>query len=576
MPKIFLELKDVADVLRFAAEESGWSEGDEPVVMISYASPDREVVDLLRTNLDRALEGIDGGGRPYSAWDYEARDEGTTLGGHFPSEIAEKMWRCRAAVVVWSQDYVRSDYCFKFELPFLLWRFQQSRLRFFLIRVNPSSVDKEPVFTPGFRDAPVAVRLLEITDDRNPNLMPLVDDSKGQWLGELMHSHPPKAKERMASFVANMCRLIREQEAIRSGRIVDGGDTGSDHPSTPHVVDRPHRKANVLILPRSAVVWAVGIIVAVVALAVAALSFRPETTQPGRPIDAAAARRACDAAAMSPQDPRARPGEGVSFDALDPARLPDCDRALATAPDDAALLFQTGRLLEKAGRDREAFEAYLRAWQKGLSLAANNIGVVYRDRPYVFRDLAGGHGCENPATCDRQALTWFATADDGRNAAAAFNLGIMYEQRRGTDGRNDDLGCSEGVCEERAVAHYRVAERLGDGVAAYRLARLADARADRLSRGEKVSGDWCRTAADCGSAAVTMAAAAAAAGIAPAQAFLGTLYEGRKGVLGAPSPLGCETPRACDLRAIEWYRAAAPSIPAAAARLETLTATLRP
>lgn len=568
MPLIHLASKSVEDVLRFAAEESGWKEGDQPVVMVSYASADRGVVDLLRTNLDPALNGIDGGGHPYSAWDFAGRDEGTTLGGHFPSEIAEKMWRCRAAVVVWSQDYVRSEYCFKFELPFLLWRFVNTDLRFFLIRVNRSAVDKNPICTPAYRGGPIDVPLLEVTDDRNPNLMPLSDPSKGRWLGDLMHSEPPKAKERMATYVENMCRLIRRDEAIRTGAAARDGDTGHRPP------EQAVRPKTFIREPRPSAARRT-ILTGVGGLIIAALAVGAWTMFGGVPIDADAARRACDAAAMSPEDPRAK-GAGVPFDALDPAHLPDCDRALAAAPADAALLFQTGRLLEKAGRERDAFEAYLRAWRGGLPLAANNIGVAYRDRSYVFRTLTGAHQCEDPTTCDRRALTWFASADDGRNAATAFNLAVMYEQRRGVEGRTDDLGCTPATCEGRAVAHYRIAARLGDGEAAYRIARLADARADRLSRGETVADDWCATEADCEGLAVTMAASAAAVGVAPAQAFLGTIYEGRKGVLGRPGPLGCETPLACDARAVEWYTAAAPSIPTAAARLEALSPARRP
>lgn len=582
MSKNHLDFRTVEDLLRHAADASGWVEGDEPLVMISYASRDTAVVELLRTNLDPALSMIDGGGRPYYAWDFEAPDQGTAPGGHFPTELAEKMWRCRAAFIIWSQDYANSFYCRHVELPFLLWRLQNSGLLVFLIHVNETTIDESPLWTPAFRCESRSYELTKITDDRNPNYMPRGDPTKGLWLEELMHSNIPKAKQRIAAYVGRVCRMIRKAEAERIGATFEeaGPEVRSlsvravepDEPGTSGLAaPAAHRVGQAI---------AALVVIAIAAAAAIAVANFADRVPPApthdldalrRALDLEVMRRACATAALSPDDPDAR-GAGVGFDSLDPARLPDCERAVAALPNDGAVHFQYGRLLEKAGRRREAFDAYLRAYRLGHPLAANNIGVAFRDHAYMFRNLPGEHHCDAAADCDRRALTWFATADNGRNAAAAFNFAMMYEQRRGVDGRSDDLGCAGSRCEAAAANHYREAVDLGDAEAAYRLARLAVARGDRLADADKLDDGWCATRADCDGVAADMARRAADADLAPAQALLGGIYEEGRGVLGRPPPLGCDTAAACDAAAVEWYRRAATKIPAAAARLRALTA----
>lgn len=575
MKTIPVEGRSASELLRHCAEESGWAEGDEPLVMISFAKNDEALVRLLRTNLDRPLGALRSQGRSFTAWDYAARHQGTTIGAHFPTEIAEKMWRCRAAVVFWSPDYVASDYCFEFELPFLLWRFRHSGLRLFLIRVNVTAIDRRAIETPDYRHAPQPIELLNILDDRNPALMPIADPGSGVMLEVLMRSDLPLAKARMASYAEEMCRLIALDEKRREGEpgeVADGGGGrlvgGSgvagktDGIEKVGTGERGRRRS----VPKARVVVAgLAVAAAIVVVAVGALIATGAGSQKADPL---VLRRACDAAAASPDDPSAE--RGVPFAALDPSRLDDCRRALAASPTDPTLLFETGRLTEKAGRERDAYDLYAAAHRAGKLLAANNIGVLYRDRPSLFRDVHGDDFCGDAAACDRRALSWFATADDGHNPAAPFNLGAMYEQRRGVAGRSDGLGCSEADCETKATEAYRRAAALKDGEAGQRVARMALARADRLSAGERPGGDWCTTVTSCDRLAADMAAVAAASGRTDGIVLLGMLYETGRGVLGRSSEIGCATAEVCIDRAIEWYSKAEFASSVAAARLAAL------
>jgi len=139
--------------------------GDEPLVMISYASEDHDWVSELRAFLDRRIEQLnDPDGRSYELWNFADLKRGTTLGDEFPEIVAEKMWRCRLAIVVLSKDYFSSAYCRTIELPFLMWRRGHHGLMCFPVKLGAVPIDM--VRVPGYERPSSKLRLDEIIDDR--------------------------------------------------------------------------------------------------------------------------------------------------------------------------------------------------------------------------------------------------------------------------------------------------------------------------------------------------------------------------------------------------------------------------
>jgi hypothetical protein len=98
--------------LHRVAVEHELSPGDQPLVLVSFASEDQEWIDKLHAFLQLRIEELcDFGGEKYRLWNFTVAKAGTTPGDEFPEIIAEKMWRCRAAVLVLSTDYFRSQFC---------------------------------------------------------------------------------------------------------------------------------------------------------------------------------------------------------------------------------------------------------------------------------------------------------------------------------------------------------------------------------------------------------------------------------------------------------------------------------
>jgi len=138
--------------------------------------------------LDRPLANLSRNGEAFSVWEYADAQAGTKPGEAFRATIAENMWRARAAFVFWSQDYVASDDCYVFELPFLLWRLKYSNFKVFVIRVNATSVDDVPIAPPPYLGVQGVVDLQQIIDDRNPNLMPLGEPNARLLLAPLVQN----------------------------------------------------------------------------------------------------------------------------------------------------------------------------------------------------------------------------------------------------------------------------------------------------------------------------------------------------------------------------------------------------
>src|SRR5262249_26360025 len=123
--------------LHRVSKERVLAPASEPIVLVSYASEDQAWVDEMRKFLEPGTEMLrDPSGRSYQLWSYSDTKRGTTLGDEFPEVVAEKMWGCRAAVLVFSDDYFQSRYCKQIELPFLLWRREHHKLLCMPVRIG--------------------------------------------------------------------------------------------------------------------------------------------------------------------------------------------------------------------------------------------------------------------------------------------------------------------------------------------------------------------------------------------------------------------------------------------------------
>jgi hypothetical protein len=137
----------------------------DPVILMSFASEDQEWIDSLRAFLDPRIEQLrNPDGRSYQLWNFSDVKRGTTPGDEFPEVIAEKMWSCRAALVLLSKHYFRSDYCRQIELPFLMWRREHHSL--LCVPLKLGALPLERVRLPEFKFPSRRVSLDDIIDDR--------------------------------------------------------------------------------------------------------------------------------------------------------------------------------------------------------------------------------------------------------------------------------------------------------------------------------------------------------------------------------------------------------------------------
>ncbi len=139
--------------------------GDAPLIMVSYANEDLEWVNDLQAFIDPKLEHLrDPDGQPYRLWQFSDAQAGTALGDEFPSIIAEKMWRCRVAIVVLSKAYFTSRFCRQIELPLLMWRRKHHGL--FCIPLRLGALPADRVRLPAYSEPTSFVFIDEIVDDR--------------------------------------------------------------------------------------------------------------------------------------------------------------------------------------------------------------------------------------------------------------------------------------------------------------------------------------------------------------------------------------------------------------------------
>jgi hypothetical protein len=181
--------------------------------------------------------------------------------------------------------------------------------------------------------------------------------------------------------------------------------------------------------------------------------------------DDAQSIRACDLSAASPDDMARPPGiAGVDTDKIDPkAALPFCQAALASAPENARLQFEVGRIFDVMKDYDSARDNYQKAANQGYLIAQLSLAQLYEqghgglarndkeavhlykleadqgnvtaeDRLGVFyRDGRGGL-----AKSDQEAVRLFKLAADGGNSDAQADLGFFYETGRGGLAKSDE------------------------------------------------------------------------------------------------------------------------------------------
>jgi TIR domain len=155
--------------LHRVASERHLSPGDEPLVLVSFASEDQEWTNSLHSFLQLRIEELcDPNGGRYKLWNFSDAKAGTTPGDEFPEVIAEKMWRCRAAVILLSMNYFKSSFCRHIELPFLMWRWERHKLLCLPVKVGIVPIDR--VRLPKYDGISRRIDLNDIIDDRQAAL----------------------------------------------------------------------------------------------------------------------------------------------------------------------------------------------------------------------------------------------------------------------------------------------------------------------------------------------------------------------------------------------------------------------
>jgi TIR domain len=173
--------------LRRVTVERKLSPGDEPLVLVSFASEDQLWIDELHAFLEPRLDQLrDIDQRPYQLWNFSDAKRGTTPGDEFPEIVAEKMWRCRAAIIVFSRDYFRSQYCRRIELPFLMWRWEHHKLMCLPVKLGTVPIDK--VKLPAYEGPSRSVVLDDIIDDRQAAISFAASQHRDLNLKELKES----------------------------------------------------------------------------------------------------------------------------------------------------------------------------------------------------------------------------------------------------------------------------------------------------------------------------------------------------------------------------------------------------
>ena len=211
-----LNFKTAEDWLKYYSG-SECRAGDQHVMVVSYAQADSVYFGKISNNLRPLLVHHHESGafeQEYKIWNFADSEEGTSAGAHFPSEVTERMWRCRSAMVIFSQSYVASHFCFKIELPFLLWRMKHHGMPLFLFRLNVTTLDRMPITIPAVGGPAVAVDLATIVDDRNPAFVGHTGREANMMFKELQKRHSYMAESRLANYAVAIAEKLVEIESL--------------------------------------------------------------------------------------------------------------------------------------------------------------------------------------------------------------------------------------------------------------------------------------------------------------------------------------------------------------------------
>jgi TIR domain-containing protein len=203
--------------IQHVAAERQLIAGDAPLIMISYASEDLPWVDELQAFIDPRIEHLrDPDKQSYELWQFSNGRRGTVPGDAFPTVVAEKMWRCRAALILLSKSYFSSIYCRQIELPFLMWRRQHHGLLCMPVRLGALPTDR--VRLPTYSSPAGTVFLDELIDDRQAPADFAASPHRDLTLKQLKERGYESEIERRFSGVAH---LIVEHLKAKHGAIDD-------------------------------------------------------------------------------------------------------------------------------------------------------------------------------------------------------------------------------------------------------------------------------------------------------------------------------------------------------------------
>lgn len=157
------------DWLRYARKNLG-EPGSEPFIFVSWASKDKKSIEralpFVRTQLANLKCPVTG--EAYRLEHFMDADHGTRQGEIFPEKIAEWMWKCRGAILIWSQNYLDKDWGSKFETPSLIWRWKRHNLPLFIIHAGPTAPASLNVSVKIDGEEEISCDLAVLTHDRNP------------------------------------------------------------------------------------------------------------------------------------------------------------------------------------------------------------------------------------------------------------------------------------------------------------------------------------------------------------------------------------------------------------------------
>ncbi len=175
----------------------------EPLVMVSFSNPDQRWAGRFEQHMQSALRNRHdpNTGLAGRLWSYR---NGLRPGESIDTRIVDTMCRARAAVVFLSPDYLTSNYCVDFELPFLLWRSVAQGLELRTVQVTHMTNPGHFVI-PGPNGDPISIDVSALADDRVAT--PLGLPARQLLLAELA-DNPAEVDRRFAAIANDLAQSI--------------------------------------------------------------------------------------------------------------------------------------------------------------------------------------------------------------------------------------------------------------------------------------------------------------------------------------------------------------------------------